>query len=326
MWETIDDRTRMGGTPNPVTNDPLAPASSGGLTNPINGHEYDSPERTDLQYSFIFPLATTKNCTGNPPPAGCDCAEASNKPLCQGNTQTHAKAYPGLRELRVLKLMGEGEVDNAIVASICPKITQQGNPDFGYNPAVAAIIDRLKEALQGRCLPRALNVDEQTGVVPCAVVEATFSPDGTCAPCTSQPGRDELIGDKTALVKPVRTQLQRTGNCGGKTDKPCENYCLCEILPAGGQITDQTTGGVEITDQAALNTCQTSAQTSTFTGYCYVDEAQQIPPDAAARQAILAKCPPTQKRILRFSDNTPAKGAIAFIACLGSPVTNVTGP
>jgi hypothetical protein len=223
----------------------------------------------------------------------------------------------------VLKGMGEsaGGVDNAIVASICPKITDQGNPDFGYNPAVAAIIDRLKEALQGRCLPRALNVEN--GVVPCAVVEATFSEDGSCAPCTDSPGREELIGDKTALVRPVRTQLQRTGNCGGKTGRPCENFCLCEILPAGGAITDQTTGGVEIVDQGALDTCQTSNLTSTFTGYCYVDEAQQIPQDAAARQAILAKCPPTQKRILRFSDNTPAKGAIAFIACLGSPVTDL---
>ena len=325
MWESVEDRTKLGGpTPtNPAINAPLQPSNAAPNANVINGHEYDSPERTDLQYACIFPLTTQKQCGPPNPPPGCDCTDASNKPLCNGTTQTHAKAYPGLRELRVLEGMGRGEVDNAIVASICPKITDQSNPDFGYNPAVAAIIDRLKEALQGRCLPRALAVDQATGIVPCAVVEATFSPDGACAPCASSRGRDELVGDKTALVSPVRTQLQRTGNCGGKTGKPCQDFCLCEILPAGGQITDQTTGGVEITDQAALNTCQTNPLTSTFVGYCYVDEAQQIPADAAARQAILEKCPATQKRILRFSDGTPAKGSIAFIACLGSPVTDI---
>ena len=66
MWESVEDRTTLGGTPNPVTNDPLAPASSGALSNPINGHEYDSPERTDLQYACIFPLATPKTVLVTP--------------------------------------------------------------------------------------------------------------------------------------------------------------------------------------------------------------------------------------------------------------------
>ena len=97
----------------------------------------------------------------------------------------------------------------------------EGNPDFGYNPAVGAIIDRLKEALQGSCLPRPLRrrgdgrrpVRDRRG-------DVQSGRRGGCPPCTASPGRDELIGDKTALVAPVRSQLQRTGNCGGKTGNP----------------------------------------------------------------------------------------------------------
>ena len=85
-----------------------------------------------------------------------------------------AKAYPGTRELRVLQGLGE----NAIVASICPKVIEAADPNkpaadpnYGYNPAVSAILARLKTQLAGKCLPRTLKADDQ-GQVLCRVVEA----------------------------------------------------------------------------------------------------------------------------------------------------------
>jgi hypothetical protein len=132
----------------------MPPPSAGGQLrgNPINGNEYYPPRINDLQYSCIFPLATPRQCgtTG-----GCDCStgdQGDGKPLCQGTDQAYAKSYPGLRHLQVLKGIGEvvPGVNNAIVASICPKISERTNPAYGYNPAMAAIIERLKEQLRGR--------------------------------------------------------------------------------------------------------------------------------------------------------------------------------
>ncbi len=70
--------------------------------------------------------------------------------------------------------MLKGVGDNSIVASICARnVTDQGLPDFGYRPAIGAIVDRLKEALQDRCLPRPLDFDQATSEVPCAIIEST---------------------------------------------------------------------------------------------------------------------------------------------------------
>ncbi len=157
MIETPEART---GT-NPVANIATSPANSvNPQANAINGHEQNIPAFDDLQYACIFPLQKPKDCMPNQAACACsadkagssDAVIAANSPLCQGganiNQQTSAKAYPGLRELEVLKDFG----DNAIVASICPKLTKpagsaESDPNYGYNPAVRAIIERLKEAL-----------------------------------------------------------------------------------------------------------------------------------------------------------------------------------
>jgi hypothetical protein len=73
------------------------------------------------------------------------------KPLCQSdNTYSHqqvrAKAYPGIRQLQVLKGIG----NQAIVASICPaNTTDTTRPDFGYRPVIAALVRRLRPRLRG---------------------------------------------------------------------------------------------------------------------------------------------------------------------------------
>ncbi len=145
MQESVDPRTGS----NPITGDPVAPPSAGPTQNPINGHEWTITDRDDLQYACIFPLEAPKDCSAG---GVCDCGSgnAADKPLCQdpatgqsSPTQYFAKAYPGLRELAVLKGVG----DAGIVASVCPKIQDGANPEYGYNPALDAIVERIKVRL-----------------------------------------------------------------------------------------------------------------------------------------------------------------------------------
>src|SRR5690606_30798565 len=127
----------------------------------------------DLQYTCIFDLET-------PQPDGGDCGmECEGEPLCDDplcnpadkSEQVAAKAYPGLRELALLR----GMQDQGIFASICPAESQDTTaPDYGYRPAVGAIIDRLKQELGGQCLPRKLE-SLPDGSVPCLVLEATVT-------------------------------------------------------------------------------------------------------------------------------------------------------
>jgi len=128
---------------NPLTGDSIAPATTTAL-NPINGHEYGNLGN-DLQYACIYPLEQTREC-GND--AGCVCAPVNgftNSPLCQGTTQTHGKAYPSLRQLELMKQLG----DRAAVASICPRNnTDNSRADYGYRPAVRAIMQRVSQTLR----------------------------------------------------------------------------------------------------------------------------------------------------------------------------------
>ncbi|HEY4103064.1 MAG TPA: hypothetical protein VGM44_04200 [Polyangiaceae bacterium] len=294
--------------------------------NVINGHEQSIPAQDDLEFACTFKLATPKMCM--PGDSACDCSAAkdgttttlaaSNSPLCQptgggpvGTTQYYAKAYPGARELTVLRDFGA----NAIVASICPKNTtttldKSADPNYGYNPAVGAIIERLKEALKGKCLPRALQhvteVDPTTGkkvataAVECQVIEAAHLM-GSCN--CNIPGRDPNPPSDD-IKKAVYTQLGAAGTCGKPPAPSCDdtNFCLCEI--------QQETG-------ADLMSCESGGAAPA--GYCYVDQDGN---------PLLKNCPPNQKRLLRFVDapdgsvKTPAQGATAFIACLGASIND----
>ncbi|HTQ07302.1 MAG TPA: hypothetical protein VMI54_25775 [Polyangiaceae bacterium] len=336
MIESI--QPRMTGAVDPAfPSAQITPPTSTTL-NPINGHEQNQlAANDDLQFACIFPLATPytpAQCGMNPD--GCDCNAdeySKNSPLCQGvtatadGTQAYAKGYPGVRELQVLKGFGT----NSIVASICPKniMPQGGNaasdPAYGYNPAVAAIVERLKEALTVKCLPRPLAPDTtgdpttnpDFGKVPCAVVEArpqvqssqgvyTGCPDPTC----SQPGRSALTGERAKVVDAAEQFLENEGVCGGSATNaiPCDKECYCEL--------DQFTGD-------DLRTCETMADPGNLYGYCYVDpQAAQATGDQTLIQGetnLVKDCAPTQKRILRFMGNgVPAKDGLAFIACIGA--------
>ena len=113
----------------------------------------------------------------------------------------------------------------------------------------------------------------------------------------------------------VQAQLQATGSCGNAGQASCKSWCQCEIK--------QETG-------ADLLACQSNDASLKTPGYCYIDKGAEKTPGAntAAIETALAKCPSNQQQLLHFVDagsghQTPAQGAVAFIACLGAPVASV---
>jgi hypothetical protein len=297
---------------NPITGDAIAPSTSTTLANPINGHEQANMGNRDLQYACIFKLQQPLLCDQAAEDAdkGCDCFAADavfNRPLCGGAgglTQSYAKAYPGTRHLQVLKEFK----DNSIVASICPKIADdKTKADYGYNPAVKAIIDRLKEALKGKCLPRPLapNTTDQVtdglekGQVPCKVIEAVLPQNGAACSCATNPNR---VDTTDVLRDAVLTKLKQGESCGDKTGQTkCSDYCTCELLQLKG---------------SELGMCQNDASPPTTPGYCYVNAAPNEP--NVGNPDLVKDCSADSKRLLRFVGDTPAPGAIALVACLGA--------
>ena len=325
----------------------------------FNGHEYNTA-REDLEYACIYPLTTPRPCacTAGTTYGGCkylhpnDCCDLSypadanggpgadfDKPLCQNPaggapeaTQHSAKGYPGLREVAVLRDYATTTLPgltagNSIVASICPRDLTSTNtsPGYGYNPAVAALINRLKEKLKGSCLPRPLTVNAD-GSLPCSVVEVVAKGNipggGECdAYCTSQ-GRNVASPanpagpPNDAMKAAVIDSMKRSHLCDYSGQPSCGDMCLC-ALP-------QETG-------ADLTTCQTANDGTENTipaGYCYVDP-ENHPGD---NPQIVAKCPETQRRILRFAGNNPTggghpvplPGSFVFTACQGSAIGTTT--
>ncbi|HVW25167.1 MAG TPA: hypothetical protein VHC69_07325 [Polyangiaceae bacterium] len=281
---------------------PLADPSAGYLANPINGHEWLTGT-DDLQYACIFKLneADAKQCANADVNSGCDCEQDgvdAKNPLCQdssGNystTQRFAKAYPGLRELQVLKDLDK----HSIVASICARnLEDDTRQDYGYRPAVDAIVDRLKEVLTGSCLPRQL-VPDQNGQLPCSVVEARPIPTSGTPACSATPGR---LDPDPGVIAPALAQLKSIGACDAANKPACSEFYVCKIQEAGPD-------------------CHTGDEPKA-PGWCYIDPASQ-PNDNAA---LVKNCPATERRALRFVDpnhRTPEHDAIALVACFGASV------
>jgi hypothetical protein len=268
---------------------------------PIDGHEWDtskdSPPNRDLQYACTFPLPTPRACTDS---TDCDCADPSGgsvadtkNPLCQGalgysTTQLRAKAYPGLRELEVL----QGLNDQAVVASICPaNVTDESRADFGYRPAVDALVGRMRSALRGRCLPRAFEV-RADGTIPCVIVEAFDPPTGEDCNCDGRAGR------RSVSEIDITPTLKESGSC------------VCEIRQLDGD---------------AGTTCRTLANSQAIAapGWCYVDPDQRRD---AAECTVVADCPATDRRLIRYvGRDTPRNGSSLFLQCEESMVVPEAG-
>jgi hypothetical protein len=343
---------------NPPTGFALAPPTAARDANPINGHEWNTGN-ADLQFACIFSLEqkitegtvdATRSCIdteycANATDArkcarqfvGCSCkgvtdTYAENSPLCQNaagaysTKQTSAKAYPGTRQLQALRAFHERNslTNNAIVGSICPKDLTFANQDkagYGYNPAVAALVDRLKEKLGGTCLPRPLNADD-SGKVPCVITEVVKNEGASASWCDCKAnGRDDVDPE---MQSAIRGELKRQNKCGGEGQPPCTAYCLC-ALP---ELTKETDPNLECLTQA--NREKSASQV----GFCYVDPSQQKDPTLkASEEAIVAACPASEKRLIRIvggdgsSRNgvvvqpAPAPGGWVFIACAGAAYT-----
>jgi hypothetical protein len=306
MIESIDPR--VAGAANPVIPDAVITASSATELNPINGREQAviPEERADLQFACIFELGTPVPCNAaNQETCDCNAGEyEKNSPLCsypgagEDGTQERAKAYPSLRPLEVLKGIGS----NAVVASVCPKnVTALGSPatdpDYGYNPAVGALVDRMKEALGQRCFGQALSPETDPGSasfgkVPCIVVEIT--PPADECPCDPATGRRRVAN--SAALAASRDYLRSGEYCDTAiSGNVCSDYCACEIMQLSG---------------SDLADCQTQPALTGPPGYCYLDEA------FGANPALLAGCPPDQRHLLRFvGEEIPRPDSLTVIAC-----------
>ncbi|HEY5960203.1 MAG TPA: hypothetical protein VIV60_26805, partial [Polyangiaceae bacterium] len=249
----------------------------------------------------------------------------SHSPLCQdgqgnyGNKQYFAKAYPGLRQLQVLRGYFEGvggrigAGDNAIVGSICPKdldVANRQTSGYGYNPAVKALVDRLKTKLGGTCLPRQLNADEN-GSVPCAIVETIPSSAKERGWCECEANQRKVVPSE--LGSAIRGALQREGVCGKSGLPSCDEFCLCQL----NELLQGTTAGDQCLNDLNIE------KTADAPGFCYVD-----PDRGMGNQELVAKCPAATRRLIRIvgtgKDTTrgnltaaPAPGQV-FIACSGA--------
>ena len=302
VWKTIlGDPNRASGPVAPtdkhmiesvVPRDGLPGIDSPANADPINGHEWDPSKLTrapssDLQYACVFNLpGDPKVCTMGGQDCDCspeDVTAGMKNPLCvPPSNQTRAKAYPGIRELQVLQGLG----DQAIVASICPASLDKTKAEtYGYQPAIAALISRLRNALRGRCLPRQLAPDPDTGAVPCVIVEAFRPMDGDCN-CEGSDGkykgRDPIDSKDPILTDEIRAQ----------------GSCFCKIKQLDG---------------ADLKTCQTSLVPNVPDGWCYVDPTF----NGVGSCDIVQSCEATERRIIRFATGTsePRAGATAIIMC-----------
>ena len=284
--------------------------------NEINGREYNTLDTVngtsgtpdDLQYACIFRLPTPTECTmRDPRTQACDCFEGKvDRPLCEddpgtspaGTLQYWAKAYPGTRHLEVLKEYG----DNSIVASICARnVSDPMASDFGYRPAIAAIVDRLKEELGDRCLPRPLAIDPADGTVACNLVETIPQPEG---PCVCDPAVARQVPD-AVLSSVVREQLAtQPGDPCGENDPNCTGACLCEVLQVQQVATNPSN---------ALDVCRNDENASGVEGWCYVDADLGV-----GNPDIVESCPATQRRLLRFVGRGLEANTTTFVACTGS--------
>jgi hypothetical protein len=306
---------------NPRTGTAIAPPVEGAGGPALNGHECDIQGNNDLQYACIFELETAKECADVEPGVGCDCGPNSDifmRPVCDGTTQTHAKAYPGLRLLQVLKDYG----NNSIVASICPKhpVGTETDPYYGYNPAMRATVDRLAEQLRDACLPRAMAADEN-GQVLCQLYEAT--PAGDPAPCGAGFSGREWAPDGITLA--VLRKMRDLEMCV-EPDLSCTAVSVCGLpqLPPGPDR------------EACLHDLVPRVSTS---GWCFIDAMtdrnrdgelhctsecyQNADPgcDCLGNPELVRRCPLQNRQRIRFVNAADGKAEVPwpsaqlFVSC-----------
>ncbi|MGH7284388.1 MAG: hypothetical protein ACRELY_22910, partial [Polyangiaceae bacterium] len=217
----------------------------------------------DREYACIFKLDAARDCTQAANAKACDCPGDGTKagtvppggipPVCDSanpTSQIAAKVYPTPRELLLAKKMG----DQGIAASLCPididDNTTQDDPNYGYRPAVASIIERLKNALAAQCLPQPLTPDS-SGDVPCLILEALPPGAGTCQ------SANLVDADPKAAANYQQQLAQESGAGDGGAST---TFTICEVPelvePGGGTCVDDTkVGWCYVTGAAAGGGC-----------------------------------------------------------------------
>lgn len=247
-------------------------------TDPMHGREWDTAG-DDLQFACTFKLPSPRTCAPND--TSCDCGKSTNPPLCGAapGQQLRAKAYPTVREFRVVRALG----DNGIAASLCPiQLDRPGDGDYGYKPAVAAIVERLKKALTVQCLPHRLERDvTSNNEVPCLVLARLSELTDSCEKYGLKPPAKE-IGDKFR-----EQQRALSGNTAVDGGIDLSKLPVCDV--------PQKT-------VAKGDTCKDNADI----GWCYVEnEPPKKPAGPTCPQAIV---------ITKVSDQLV--GARYFLQCI----------
>jgi hypothetical protein len=338
MVESIGPRTMNSGnwanvatcTP-PTMGPPPLPGAAG--ADPINGCEFNT-NNSDLQFACVFPLVQldssntiqpfVKDCTNAKYGGACDCTTNSLdklSQLCSSSTPTnqlYAKAYPSVREMIIANAMSteviNGQVSNqGIVSSLCPIAldigqplsTAQADPLFGYNPAVNAIIDRLKVSLSSSCSTQKLVAappPATPGQVDCLVLVAL--PAGTGGGTCTNPGSacDAALGlsgpsaDPNALFQQSLLDtfcMEHTQN--GADPQITANQPVCALQQV-------------IIDSSNTQDCSGS----TKPGWCYV------------QGPVATKLGCAEPNTIEFVNGSPPHGTVAALQCLEQAVS-VTG-
>lgn len=313
----VERRDQIQNKPHPITGETIGSST----WNSINGQEWNPV--TDLQYACILPLRKEVDCGAS----GASCVDCGStpeteatlaNPLCNkdgaagsvyDNTRRRAKAYPGTRFLQVLKDFNNKVNGNAIGASICASnVTDDSKDDYGYRPAVAAIVDRLKSQLSGRCYERALSVTE----IPNKDNSAETLPSAACLIIEASDPKDDQHKTPTEDCK-----------CDGKGQQPVSSEINSVLV---GAVKDDFFCRCELTqfDGNALKLCQTDPSPNlslggqAISGWCYVDPANAKDDAAkAAANKIVEKCDENSKHTIRFI-NLDTSSSTLFITCLGA--------
>jgi hypothetical protein len=262
-YEGIDPHMVQSVAPRPGLAAPSDQRGQNG-NDPIHGREWNT-NKEDLQYACTFNLPTPRQC--QPDDNSCDCGVASkNPPLCAatGNQQIKAKAYPTIREFQVVRAVG----DQGVIASLCPiQLSNPAAPDYGYKPAVAAIIDRLKNALTTQCLPQPLTRDTATAEVPCLILAQLAEPTDTCQQYGLKAPPKEILD--------IFLEDQRAQSGGGTGTADLSKLPVCEVP----QMQDS--------DGKAYEQGETCKDRSEI-GWCYVqNDANRTPAGRKCSQAII---------------------------------------
>jgi hypothetical protein len=308
---------------------------------PIHGGERAIGDGNDLQFACIAPRNST--VAADPNAAADECLKtgaAGTNPLCGPDvggrgTQPYFKAYPTLRELRVIHELQNASVP-AFVGSLC---------DESYSPAIQGILAKLEDALSAQCLKSVLDVDAHSGAVNCQVVEAfaiaqpkgaksceelSNGKRGYCtpgkAPCRFEldsNGNDSSFPPAEPALAASQLQLQLTvidpvtgaarnesvtpaaepdGNVYA-TGSDLKKHLVCEMMQlAGNPVIDEAT-------QTACRTALDFTPADGSGGWCYSND------DAIVGDKCRAKGAPGTLRF--FGATKPLGGSEVFTLCLG---------